>query len=87
MDGYRVWVQPMDHEYRVSVEGMANADRLMMDLARLFVFKSAEPLARDGRSLLCSFQVPCTSLLPFAVFRRLLAAIPGTQLVMQPALA
>jgi hypothetical protein len=44
-------------------------------------------MASDCKTSLCSFQVPYNSLLPFAVFRRILAAMPCVQLTMQPALA
>jgi hypothetical protein len=87
MESFRVWVQPLDYEYRVSVEGLANASWLINELSRSFIFKSALPMTNDRRTALCSFQVPYNSLLPFAVFRRILAAMPCVQLTMQPALA
>jgi hypothetical protein len=87
MESFRVWVQPMDCEYRVSVEGAQNASWLINELSRSFVFKSALPLANDRQSELHSFQVPYNSLLPFAMFRRILTAIPGVQLTMQTAVA
>jgi hypothetical protein len=77
----------MDYEYRVSVEGADNAAWLINELSRSFIFKSARPLASDIESSMCSFQVPYNSLLPFAVFRQILTAIPGVQLSMQTALA
>jgi hypothetical protein len=87
METFRVWVQPMDYEYRVSVDGAANATWLVNELSRAFVFKSALPMHIDLQNSLSSFQVPCNALLPFAVFRRILAAIPHVQLIMSPALA
>jgi hypothetical protein len=77
----------MDYEYRVSVEGAQNARWLINELSRSFIFKSALPMASDRQTSLCSFQVPFNSLLPFAVFRRILAAMPCVQLTMRPALA
>lgn len=85
MDSFRVWVQPMDYEYRVSVEGVANAGWLINELSRSFIFKSALPLAKDRQNAVCSFQVPYNALLPFTVFRRILAAMPCVQLTMQTA--
>lgn len=87
MESFRVWVQPMDYEYRVSVEGTHNAMWLISELTNSFVFKSAKPLVNDRQTTLCSFQVPFNSLLPFAMFRRILSAIPCVQLTMQTALA
>jgi hypothetical protein len=77
----------MDYDYRVSVSGLHNAIWLLNELSRSFVFKSAMPLAHDRELSLCSFQAPFTALLPFAVFKRILAAMPRVELVMQPALA
>ncbi len=87
MEAFRVWVQPMDHEYRVSVDGFENAHWLLDRLGRAFVFKSAVPLDEDGQSSLCTFQVPYNSRLPFAMFRKLLVAMPEVGLAVQPALA
>ncbi len=87
MESFRVWVQPMDYEYRVSVDGAQNASWLVNELTRSFIFKSALPMASELQSTVHSFQVPYNSLLPFAVFRRILAAIPCVQLTMYPALA
>ena len=77
----------MDYEYRVLVEGAQNASWLINELSRSFIFKSALPMANNRQTSLCSFQVPFNSLLPFSVFRRILAAMPCVQLTMQPALA
>lgn len=87
MDVFRVWVQPLDYEYRVSVDGFANARWLLDRLSRAFVFKSARPMDEDVRTSLCTFQVPYNSKLSIGVFCRLLSAMPEVSLVMQPALA
>jgi hypothetical protein len=87
MEVFRVWVQPMDYEYRVAVDGSKNARWLLERLSRAFVFKSAMPMGEDARSSLCTFQVPYNALLPFAVFRKLLTGMPEVSLIMQPALA
>ena len=87
MQRFRVWVRPMDYEYRVSVDGRSNADWLLEELGRAFVFKSATPLESESAQGICSFQVPFASLLPFSLFRKLLASIPEVTLEMQPALA
>lgn len=86
MKCFDVWVRPMDYEYRVTVDGASNADWLLTELGRSFVFKTDVPLVRTADSPICSFQVPFASLLPFALFRRLLAAIPEVNLVMLPAM-
>jgi hypothetical protein len=85
MKSFRVWVQPMDYEYRVSVDGEENADWLIGELSRSFIFKSALPLINEDESSVYSFQIPCNSLLPFGVFRRVLASMPCVQLTMQAA--
>ena len=87
MEPFRVWVQPMDYEYRVSVEGAHNASWLAAELSRSFIFKSALPMANNRQTSECSFQVPYNSLLPIALLRRILLGIPGVQLTMQTALA
>ena len=87
MEAFRVWVQPMDYEYRVSVDGAENAGWLINELSRSFIFKSALPMAKDYQNSVCSFQVPYNSLLPFAVFQRILSAMPRVQLTMCTALA
>jgi hypothetical protein len=87
MEQFRVWVQPMDNEYRVSVDGVENAAWLIQELSRSFIFKSAAPLADDRQDALYSFRVPYNALLPFATFRRVLAAMPRVQLTMQLARA
>lgn len=86
MDVFKVWVQPMDHEYRVSVDGSANANWLVDRLSRAFVFKSALPIDQNARTSLCTFQIPYTSMLPFEMFRKLLLSIPEVTLVMHPVL-
>jgi hypothetical protein len=86
MESFRVWVHPMDYEYRVSVDGAQNAGWLINELSRSFIFKSALPLTHDFQNTICSFQVPYNSLLPFAVFRSILSAMPRVQLTMPTAL-
>jgi len=81
MDAFRVWVRPLDYEYLVLVDGESNARWLLDQLAGSFVFRSAQPICREVSSTLCTFQVPCNALLPFARFRRLLAAIPEVTLL------
>jgi hypothetical protein len=60
---------------------------LVIELSRSFAFKSAQPIAEEDHSSMCTFHVPYNSLLPFAVFHRLLAAIPQVTVVMQRSLA
>lgn len=81
MDCFRVWVQPRDYEFLVCVDGMQNAQWLIEQLGRSFVFRSAQPIYREESSSLCSFQVPCHAQLPLAKFKKLLAAIPQVKLL------
>jgi hypothetical protein len=87
VNAFRVWVRPMEYEYRVLVEGLANAEWLILELSRAFVFKSARPIASEHDSPLFSFQVPCNSMLPLSRFYRLLAGMPQVTMVLQPAVA
>jgi hypothetical protein len=77
---FRVWVRALDYEYLVCVDGEANARWLLDQLAGSFIFRSAQPIFTEDASTLCTFQVPCNALLPFARFQRLLAAIPQVTL-------
>jgi hypothetical protein len=81
MDAFRVWVRPLDYEYLVYVEGEDNARWLLDQLAGSFVFRSAQPISKEDSMMLCTFQVPCNELLPFARFQKLLAAIPEVTLL------
>jgi hypothetical protein len=77
----------MDYEYRASVEGFANAGRLINELSRSYIFNSAMPLANEHQTSFRSFQVPHNSLLPFAVVRGILSAMPRVHLTIHTALA
>jgi hypothetical protein len=81
MNAFRVWVQPLDFEFLVSVDGEDNARWLLDQLAGLFIFSSAKPIQSVDSSSLCTFQVPCNALLPFGRFQRLLTAIPQVTLL------
>ena len=81
MNAFRVWVRPLGYEYQVCVDGEANAHWLLDRLAGSFVFRSGRPIFTEDASTLCTFQVPCTSVLPFARFQKLLASIPEVNLL------
>jgi hypothetical protein len=83
MDAFRVWVQPLGGEYRVSVDGAANATWLLQELSRSFIFKTAAPMTDDRHDALYSFRVPYNGSLPYAAFRRVLVAIPCVRLTME----
>jgi len=83
MDAFRVWVQPLGSEYRVSVDGAENASWLIRELSRSFIFKTAAPMTDDRQDALFSFRVPYNGLLPYAAFRRVLVAIPCVRLTME----
>jgi hypothetical protein len=82
MEAFRVWVQPLGGEYRVSVDGAANATWLIQELSRSFIFKTAAPVTDDRHDALYSFRVPYNQALPYAAFRRVLVAIPHVRLTM-----
>jgi hypothetical protein len=76
MNTFRVWVRPLDYEYLVCVDGFDNARWLVDQLGRSFVFRSAQPISQDADTSLCTFQVPCGSMLSLTKLRKLLADIP-----------
>jgi hypothetical protein len=81
MNAFRVWVRPLDYEYLVCVDGLENARWLLEQLARSFVFRSAESINQELSSALCTFQVPCNGMLTFSAFQKLLIAIPEVTLL------
>lgn len=76
MNSFRVWVTPLEYEYRVCVDGLDNARWLLDELAGSFVFRSAQPIHHKEQSSLCTFQIPRNSMLPFSGFHKLLNTIP-----------
>jgi len=81
MDTFRVWVRPLDYEYLVCVDGVANARWLLDRLGRSFVFRSSQPISQDVSSTLCTFQVPCGPSLSLTQLQKLLTAIPEVTLL------
>ena len=81
MNAFRVWVTPSDYDYLVCVDGLDNARWLLAELARSFVFRSAQPIDQNERSSFCTFLVPRNSMLPFSRFQKLLGAIPEVTLL------
>jgi len=81
MKAFRVWVRPQDYEFLICVDGVDNARWLLDQLGRSFVFRSAQPISQDGKSSLCSFQVPCGPLLSLTKLQKLLANIPEVTLL------
>lgn len=80
MHQFAVWVRPMGSHYLVSVEGLENANWLLTQLSRDFIFRNAEPITQDSDSAHCTFHVPYDGRLPVHHFRRVLAAIPEVRL-------
>ncbi len=80
-NAFRVWIQPKDFDYWVCVDGEENAHWLIGELAGSFIFRNAAPIRALEATTLCTFEVPCDILLPFARFRRLLSAIPQVVLM------
>ena len=76
----RVWVKPSAEVQIIRVEGTENTRWLIDRLSRLFVFKSSKPLAVEQNGLFCTFEVNLSSL-PRASIERVLATIPGVQLM------
>lgn len=81
MNAFRVWVRPLDYEFLVCVDGVANANWLLERLGRSFVFRSSQPISQDANSALCTFQVPCGPLLSLAKLQKLLTEIPEVTLL------
>jgi len=80
MHPFTVRVRPLGSRYLVNVEGLENANWLLGQLSRQFIFRSAEPIREDSESLSCTFHVPYVSRLPVRQFRQLLEAIPEVRL-------
>ncbi|MCE9545420.1 MAG: hypothetical protein K8T25_07875 [Planctomycetia bacterium] len=85
MTPIRVWVRSLGNASRVRVEGMANANLLLDRLGHSFIFKNSEPFEEDRTSSCFSFLVPYGSRLSRAIFEKALIAIPGVQLMAEPA--
>lgn len=80
MQRFTVSIRSLGSRYLVNVEGRENANWLLSQLSRQFVFRSAEPIREDRESLFCTFDVPYNSRLPVRQFRQLLEAIPEVRL-------
>lgn len=80
MQRLTVWIRPLGSRYLVNVEGRENANWLLSQLTRYFIFRSAEPIRQDMDSSFCTFYVAYDSRLPVHRFRRLLDAIPEVKL-------
>jgi hypothetical protein len=80
MHQFSVWVRLLGSHYLVNVEGLNNANWLLSQLSRQFVFRSAEPIREDRDSPFCTFHVPYDPRLPVRQFRQLLEAIPEVRL-------
>ena len=72
MNAFRVWVRPLEYEYLICVDGVANARWLWINWADRSYF--AAPTDQSGHELaLCTFQVPCGPLLSLTKLQKLLA--------------
>ena len=85
MNTFRVWIRPLGNDCRVRVDGMQNARWLLDRLSQSFVFKSSESIIDDEASSCSTFRVPYSSQNPRSRFEKMLAAIPGVKLMLDPA--
>ena len=85
MNAFRVWVRRLGDACRVRVDSMENAKWLLGRLSNSFVFKTSEPMNEDIGSSCCTFCVAYNSQMSHRTFEILLAAIPGVQLMSDPA--
>jgi hypothetical protein len=85
MNAFHVWIRPLGHICGVRVDGIKNAEWLLKRLGQSFVFKSCEPVREEHGSSCCSFRVMYSSQMSHPLFRRLLAAMPEINLVVESA--
>jgi hypothetical protein len=65
----------------IGVDGLVNTRWLLRQLARSFVFGSADQIREAQNSTLCSFRVPRNSLVSFQKLQRILTAMPEVTLL------
>ena len=85
MNAFHVWVRPLGDTCRVRVDGVKNAQWLLSQLGRSFVFKTAEPMNEEADSTYCTFRMAYSSQMSRRGLERLLAGIPEVVLMMDPA--
>lgn len=85
MTGFRVWIRSIADDCRVRVDGMQNARWLLTQLARSFIFKSAQPINDDEGPSSCVFHLRYSSQMSRPTLERVLAAIPEAQVVLDTA--
>lgn len=85
MNTLQVWIRPLGADCRVRVDGMKSAEWLLQRLSHSFIFKTSEEVRQERGSGCCTFRVAYSSRVPRSVLEKLLAAIPGVRLMLDPA--
>ncbi len=85
MNSFNVWIRPLGNTCRVRVDGMKNAQWLILRLGHSFVFKTAEPMNEERDSSCCTFRLAYNSQTSRRDIEKLLAGIPEVDLMMEPA--
>lgn len=81
MKPFHVSVKSTEYGFSLVVDGADNTAWLLERLGRSFVFRSAEPVACQVDSQLCSFKVLGGAQLSLGKLQRLLAEIPEVSLL------
>jgi hypothetical protein len=85
MSAFHVWLRPLGNACRVRVDGIKNTQWLLDRLGQPFVLKTSEPVRQDLSSSCCTFQVMYSFQMSHPLFKRLLAAMPEVNLMVEPA--
>lgn len=85
MNAFHVWLRPLGDTCRVRVDGMKNAQWLLLRLGQSFVFKTAEPMDEEADSSCCTFCMAYSSQVSRRGLERLLVGIPEVVLMTDPA--
>lgn len=75
----------MGNNCRVRVDGVKNAQWLILRLGESFVFKTAEPVNEEHNSSCCTFRLAYSSQTSLRDIEKLLTRIPEVVLMTDPA--
>jgi hypothetical protein len=85
MKQFRIWIRPLGRVCRVRVEGRYNVAVVLQFLSKSFVFKTCEPVTDSPNGEMSTFLVPCISTTFPGQLGKLMANIPGVQVMNEPA--
>jgi hypothetical protein len=77
---FSVRISRRDHLSRLRVDGLENANWLLLQLSQVFVFRTFEPIIQSAGSQECVFTIPLNPPLSHYGLSRLIAAFPSVML-------